>query len=54
MAYPPPGNVVEQKITIEPMNRPELFAIRPYFVTDAHPELHVDPKRERLLRERHL
>ncbi|MCX7428123.1 MAG: DUF3488 and transglutaminase-like domain-containing protein [Planctomycetia bacterium] len=54
VAAPPVGNVVDEKITIEPMNRPELFAVRPYFVTDAHPELHVDPKRDRLLRERNL
>ena len=54
VAAPPVGNVVDEKITIEPMNRPELFAVRPYFVTDAHPELHVDPKRDRLLREPNL
>ena len=47
---PPKIGVVRQTISIEPMDRRELFCIRPFFVTQANPSIQVNRKSERLLR----
>lgn len=44
-------NTLVQKITIEPMNRRELFGVRPYFVKEQTPEITYDAHSERLLRD---
>ncbi len=45
---------VLQKMTIEPMDRPELFCVRPYVVTKPQPGVSVDRRRQRLLRSEGL
>ena len=47
---PPKNGVVRQTITIEPMDRRELFCIHPFFVTQPNPSIQVNSKGERLLR----
>ena len=47
---PPQTGVVRQTITIEPMNRRELFCIRPFFLTQPNPSIQLSRKGERLLR----
>ncbi len=47
---PPQTGVVRQTITIEPMDRRELFCIRPFFVTHPNPSVQLSSKGERLLR----
>jgi protein-glutamine gamma-glutamyltransferase len=51
-ASPPEGEIVWQRITIEPMNRRELFAVRPFFVTEPQSDIEIAPEQERLLRDR--
>ena len=47
---PPTSGIVRQTISIEPMDRRELFCIRPFFVTQANPSIQVNSTGERLLR----
>lgn len=49
-ADPPQKGVVRQAITIEPMDRRELFSMRPFFVTQTNPDLRLSDGGERLLR----
>ena len=46
------AGLVRQKITIEPLDRQELFCVWPFVNTTANQELLVNPQRERLLRPR--
>ncbi|MBN2294729.1 MAG: DUF3488 domain-containing protein [Pirellulales bacterium] len=47
---PPKNGVVRQTIIIEPMDRCELFCIRPFFVTQSNPSISLAENGERLLR----
>jgi len=46
--------LVRQRIVIEPLDREELFCVRPMVAIQPNPELRIDPWRERLLRPAHL
>ncbi|MBN1911261.1 MAG: DUF3488 domain-containing protein [Pirellulales bacterium] len=46
--------VVRQQITVEPMERPELFHVRPFLIEKENPWLRFDPIRERLLRDEEI
>ena len=47
---PPDGPIVRQEITIEPMDREELFCVWPFVVTQEDERLQFDARRERLRR----
>jgi len=47
---PPPGEDVAQTITIEPMDRPEVFCVQPFYSLKRQPALLFDPNRGSLLR----
>jgi len=47
---PPDGSLVRQEITIEPMDREELFCIWPFVMTQEDERLQFDAPRERLRR----
>ncbi|MEA1952019.1 MAG: DUF3488 domain-containing protein, partial [Planctomycetota bacterium] len=47
---PPQSGVVRQTITIEPMDRRELFCLRPFFITQPNPSIQIGREDRRLLR----
>jgi len=46
----PPGEIVVQTVTIEPMDRPEVFCVQPCFTVEEDSELRFDPIRQSVLR----
>jgi hypothetical protein len=49
---PPGGPLVRQEITIEPMDRQEVFCVWPFVVTEENEHLRFDAGRERLRRSK--
>lgn len=50
-SYAPRGDIVIQNITIEPMDRNEVFCVQPCYTVRKYPELRHDPYRQSISRD---
>jgi hypothetical protein len=53
-AVPASPSLVKQKITIEPLDRPELFCVWPFVVLSRNDAVQFDVRRQRLVRAKNL